>query len=199
MLKYITQQCCLVVRIIVVLLPGEMGGSVIIRKGGFMLDQIVPNDVLSPQARLAYLCLHGHFYQPPREDPFTNVLPVEPGAAPFANFNEKITSECYRPNAEEGNFEAISFDLGPTLAAWLEDAHPDVYRLIIEADRRHLARYGVGNALAQAYNHTILPLATARNKRTQIMWGLQDFRNRFGHDAHGMWLAECSPLWWRLF
>ncbi len=157
-----------------------------------MLEQIVPNNVPSSQARLAYLCLHGHFYQPPREDPFTNVLPTEPGAAPFANFNEKITSECYRPNAEEGNFEAISFDLGPTLAAWLEDAHPDVYRLIIEADRRHLARYGVGNALAQAYNHTILPLATARNKRTQIMWGLQDFRNRFGHDAHGMWLAETA-------
>jgi Domain of unknown function (DUF3536)/Glycosyl hydrolase family 57 len=157
-----------------------------------MLDQIVPTDVSSQQARLAYLCLHGHFYQPPREDPFTNVLTVEPGAAPFANFNEKITSECYRPNAEEGNFEAISFDLGPTLAAWLEDAHPDVYRLIIEADQRHLARYGVGNALAQAYNHTILPLATARNKRTQIMWGLQDFRNRFGHDARGMWLAETA-------
>jgi hypothetical protein len=157
-----------------------------------MLDQIVPTDVSSSQARLAYLCLHGHFYQPPREDPFTNVLPVEPGASPFANFNEKITSECYRPNAEEGNFEAISFDLGPTLAAWLEQAHPDVYRLIIEADQRHLARYGVGNALAQAYNHTILPLATTRNKRTQIMWGLQDFRNRFGHDAHGMWLAETA-------
>ena len=157
-----------------------------------MLDQIVPTDVSSSQARLAYLCLHGHFYQPPREDPFTNVLPVEPGASPFANFNEKITSECYRPNAEEGNFEAISFDLGPTLAAWLEQAYPDVYRLIIEADQRHLARYGVGNALAQAYNHTILPLATTRNKRTQIMWGLQDFRNRFGHDAHGMWLAETA-------
>src|SRR5438876_8665739 len=106
-----------------------------------MLDQQIRNESIDKpvtNAKLgpAYLCLHGHFYQPPREDPFTNVLPVEPGAAPFANFNEKITSECYRPNAEEGNFEAISFDLGPTLAAWLEDAHPDVYRLIIEADRR---------------------------------------------------------------
>ncbi len=140
----------------------------------------------------AYLCLHGHFYQPPREDPFTGVLPIEPGAAPFANYNEKITVECYRPNAEAGNFAAISYDLGPTLAAWLEDTHPDVYGCIIEADRIHRQRYGVGNALAQAYNHTILPLATTRDKRTQILWGLQDFRHRYGYDAHGMWLAETA-------
>jgi hypothetical protein len=140
----------------------------------------------------AYLCLHGHFYQPPRENPFTGALPLEPGATPFANFNEKITSECYRPNAEAGNFDVISFDMGPTLAAWLEQAHPDVYQRIIEADRRHRERYGVGNALAQAYNHTILPLATSRDKRTQIVWGLQDFRHRYGHKPRGMWLAETA-------
>src|SRR5579859_2976710 len=99
------------------------------------------------------LCLYGHFYQPPRSDPFTGVIPPEPGAGVFRNFNEKITQECYRPNAEAGNFEHISFDLGPTLAIWLERAHPDVYARIIEADRQHFARYGVGNALAQAYNH----------------------------------------------
>ena len=97
----------------------------------------------------AYLCLHGHFYQPPRDDPFTGHIPIEPAATPFANFNEKITTECYRPNTEVGNFDAINFDLGPTLAAWLEDAHEDVYQCIIEADRKHLARYGVGNAMAQ--------------------------------------------------
>lgn len=158
-----------------------------------MIEQTLPGHSLTvPQTGLAFLCLHGHFYQPSRENPFTHILPVEPGAAPYANFNEKITAECYRPNVEEGNFEAISYDLGPTLAAWLEKAHPDVYQGIIEADHRHMQRYGVGNALAQAYNHTILPLATTRDKRTQIVWGLQDFRHRFGHDAHGMWLAETA-------
>ena len=140
----------------------------------------------------AYLCLHGHFYQPPRDDPFTGQIPIEPAATPFANFNEKITVECYRPNAEAGNFDAINFDLGPTLAAWLEDAHEDVYQRIIEADRKHLARYGVGNAMAQAYNHTILPLAPTRDKRTQIAWGLSDFQHRYGRKATGMWLAETA-------
>jgi len=140
----------------------------------------------------AYLCLHGHFYQPPREDPFTGQIPIEPAATPFSNFNEKITSECYQPNAEAGNFAAINYDMGPTLAAWLEDTHPDVYQLIVDADRHHMQRYGVGNAMAQAYNHTILPLATTRDKRTQIVWGLTDFRHRYGHEAHGMWLAETA-------
>jgi alpha-amylase/alpha-mannosidase (GH57 family) len=140
----------------------------------------------------SYLCIHGHFYQPPREDPFTGRIPHEPGASPYDNFNEKITVECYRPNADLGNFDQISFDLGPTLAAWLEQAHPDVYRRIVEADRRAVARDGVGNALAQAYNHTILPLATARDKRTQITWGLLDFFYRFGRRAEGMWLAETA-------
>ncbi|MDQ2904093.1 MAG: DUF3536 domain-containing protein [Ktedonobacteraceae bacterium] len=139
-----------------------------------------------------YLCLHGHFYQPPRENPFTEQIPLEHEATPFKNFNEKITAECYRPNAEAGNFEAISYDMGPTLAAWLQHTHPAVYQLIIDADRHHMQRYGVGNALAQAYNHTILPLASARDKQTQIIWGLQDFRHRYGHAAHGMWLAETA-------
>jgi hypothetical protein len=158
-----------------------------------MIDQAPSgSSALNPKAGLAYLCLHGHFYQPPREDPFTNVLPIENGATPFANYNEKITAECYRPNAEVGNFDAISYDMGPTLAAWLEQNHPTVYQRIIEADHRHMERYGVGNALAQAYNHTILPLATSRDKRTQIAWGLQDFYHRYGHAAHGMWLAETA-------
>jgi alpha-amylase/alpha-mannosidase (GH57 family) len=144
------------------------------------------------RATHSYLCIHGHFYQPPREDPFTGRIPHEYGAGPYDNFNEKITAECYRPNAEGGNFDLISFDLGPTLAAWLEQAHPDVYRRILEADRRAVARYGVGNAIAQAYNHTILPLANARDKRTQIIWGLLDFSQRFGREAEGMWLAETA-------
>jgi alpha-amylase/alpha-mannosidase (GH57 family) len=158
-----------------------------------MIEQIISHDPLvSPKRGHAYLCIHGHFYQPPREDPFTGLLPVEAGATPFPNFNEKITVECYRPNAEAGNFEALSYDLGPTLAAWLEQAHPDVYQRIIASECLHRQHYGVSNALAQAYNHTILPLATTRDKRTQILWGLQDFRHRYGHDAHGMWLAETA-------
>ncbi len=139
-----------------------------------------------------YLCLHGHFYQPPRENPFTNQIPREAAATPFVNFNEKITSECYAPNVEAGNFNALNFDLGPTLAAWLEQAHPEILRRIIAADHRHIARYGVGNAMAQAYNHTILPLATTRDKHTQIAWGLSDFRQRYGRAATGMWLAETA-------
>jgi hypothetical protein len=139
-----------------------------------------------------FVCLYGHFYQPPREDPFTGLIPREPGAEPYDNFNDKITFECYRPNAEAGNFEHISFDLGPTLATWLERAHPDVYRSIVEADRRNVAQFGIGNGLAQAYNHTILPLASTRDKRTQIRWGLADFAHRFGRRAEGLWLAETA-------
>ncbi|MBV8822306.1 MAG: DUF3536 domain-containing protein [Ktedonobacteraceae bacterium] len=152
------------------------------------LDEASANSTLGT----VYLCLHGHFYQPPREEPFSAAIPHEPGATPYPNFNEKITAECYRPNAMAGNFDAISFDLGPTLASWLEQAHPDVYRRIIAADQIHMLRYGVGNALAQAYNHTILPLATPRDKLTQIRWGLSDFRHRYDRDAHGMWLAETA-------
>jgi Domain of unknown function (DUF3536)/Glycosyl hydrolase family 57 len=138
------------------------------------------------------LCLYGHFYQPPREDPFTGQIPFEPGAVPYPNFNEKITAECYRPNAEAGNFDAISFDLGPTLARWLEIEHPDVHDRIVAADRDHVKRFGVGNALAQAFNHTILPLASARDKRVQVAWGIADFEHRFGRRPEGMWLAETA-------
>jgi alpha-amylase/alpha-mannosidase (GH57 family) len=137
-------------------------------------------------------CVHGHFYQPPRENPFTGAIPLEEGANPFANFNEKISAECYRPNAELGNFERLSFNLGPTLAAWLEDHDSLTYQRIVEADQRNRAAYGVGNALAQAYHHAILPLATRRDKQTQVAWGIADFRHRFGHHPLGMWLPEMA-------
>src|SRR5438876_1424191 len=156
------------------------------------LDEISDKPATNQKLAPAYLCLHGHFYQPPREDPFTDRIPIEPTATPYANFDEKITTECYRPNALAGNFDAINYDLGPTLATWLEDTCPDVYQRIIDADKKHRATYGVGNAMAQAYNHTILPLAKARDKRTQILWGLSDFRHRYGRDATGMWLAETA-------
>jgi len=162
-----------------------------------MLDQKKLNDTVEEPgtnqvSSHAYLCLHGHFYQPPREDPFTGIIPIEPSATPYANFNEKITTECYRPNALAGNFDHLNYDLGPTLATWLEETHPDVYQRIIFADMKNRAAFGFGNAMAQAYNHTILPLAKARDKRTQILWGLSDFRHRYGRDATGMWLAETA-------
>lgn len=139
-----------------------------------------------------YLAVHGHFYQPPREDPFTGRLPHEPGAEPYRNFNEKIAAECYGPNAELGNFSRISFDLGPTLASWLERYTPNTYASIVQQERAYLERYGHTNALAQVYSHAIMPLATAHEKRIQVAWGIADFRHRFGHAPEGMWLAETA-------
>jgi len=141
---------------------------------------------------IKYLAVHGHFYQPPRDDPFTGRQPVEAQAAPYRNFNEKITAECYGPNAELGNFGRISFDLGPTLASWLERYAPTTYRRIVQDERAHVARYGYGNALAQVYSHAIMPLASDREKRIQVAWGISDFRHRFGHEPEGMWLAETA-------
>ncbi len=139
-----------------------------------------------------YFCIHGHFYQPPREDPFTGEVPREVGAEPYSNFNEKITAECYTPNAQVGNFARISFNLGGTLAAWMARHAPDTYNKIVAADRANLVTYGVGNAVAQSVHHTILPLANARDKLTQVLWGIASFRYRFGRDPVGMWLPEMA-------
>ena len=138
------------------------------------------------------LCIHGHFYQPPRENPFSGVIPIEKGAEPFANYNAKISAECYEPNARLDNFGLISFNFGPTLANWLSKHAGTTYRRIIEADRRNKSYRGVGNALGQAYNHSILPLANRRDKETQIAWGITDFHHRFGHPPPGMWLPEMA-------
>jgi alpha-amylase/alpha-mannosidase (GH57 family) len=145
------------------------------------------------------LVVHGHFYQPPRENPWTEEVSVEPSAAPFHDWNERITAECYRPNGwarvldEHGrvteivdNYEHMSFNVGPTLLSWLESHRPEVYERMLEADRRG------GGAIAQAYNHMILPLANERDIRTQIRWGLADFEHRFGRGARGMWLPETA-------
>jgi alpha-amylase/alpha-mannosidase (GH57 family) len=105
------------------------------------------------------LCVHGHFYQPPREDPLTGEIPQEKGAEPFHDWNEKIFAECYLPNLEAGNFSLMSYNVGPTLFTWLDQIYPQAVAMMIEADRQNVARYGVGNAIAQPYNHTILPLA----------------------------------------
>ena len=138
----------------------------------------------APTLTATALVLHGHFYQPPREDPWTGVVPEQPGAAPFHDWNERITAECYRPNAELGTFEQLSFNVGPTLLAWLEAHHPDVYGRILDADRL------TGRAIAQAYGHAVLPLCNERDVRTHVRWGIIDFTHRFGRRPQGMWLPE---------
>ena len=138
------------------------------------------------------LCIHGHFYQPPREDPISNYIPAEIGAEPFDNWNEKILSECYEPNAEAGNFGKISFNVGPTLFRWMWEFKPEIARMIVDQERGNYEKYGVGNGMAQSYNHTILPLASRRDKLTQVRWGVEDFVFRFGHRPEGMWLPEAG-------
>lgn len=152
------------------------------------------------------LIIHGHFYQPPRENPWTGVVEIEPGAAPFHDWNERIHSECYGPNAGVrmldpatgrerivNNYTNISFNFGPTLLSWLKVKHPDTYAGIISADRQSAReRAGHGNAIAQAYGHPILPLCNERDRQTQIHWGLADFRDRFGREAESIWLPETA-------
>jgi alpha-amylase/alpha-mannosidase (GH57 family) len=141
---------------------------------------------------LKAFCVHGHFYQPPREDPLTGEIPPEPGAAPFHDWNERIFSECYQPNLEAGNFQRISFNVGPTLFQWMDRNHPEAAQKIAEQDRKNVERYGAGNAMAQAYNHSILPLASPRDRETQVAWGIADFEHRFGRKPRGMWLPETA-------
>lgn len=136
--------------------------------------------------------LHGHFYQPPREDPRTGRIPDEPSAAPFANWNERIAEECYAPLAQRDLFAWLSFDLGPTLAAWLARARPALLEAMVRGDADARTRLGHGNAVAQPYHHIILPLATRAEKRTEIRWGLDDFERTFGRPARGMWLPETA-------
>jgi hypothetical protein len=137
-----------------------------------------------------HLCIHGHFYQPPREDPFTGHIPREPSAAPYNNWNERITAECYGPNARRGNFEQISFNLGGTLARWLDEQAHETYERIVRAEQAHRQAHGVGNGLAQPVHHTILPLARRRDKICQVRWGIASFEHRFGHRPEGLWLPE---------
>jgi len=153
-----------------------------------------------------HLCIHGHFYQPPRENPWLEAVEVQDSAYPYHDWNERITAECYAPNAasrildQEGrierivnNYARISFNFGPSLLAWLEAQRPEVYAAVLEADRLSAERFaGHGSALAQPYNHTILPLSNRRDKKTQILWGLRDFARRFGRAAEGVWLPEAA-------
>ena len=153
-----------------------------------------------------FVCIHGHFYQPPRENPWLGEIEAQKSAHPFHDWNERITAECYRPNAAprlldgEGlpvsapnSYERISFNFGPTLLSWLEAKAPDVYSAILTADRLSSERFsGHGSAIAQAYNHVILPLANRRDRATQVAWGIRDFTHRFGRAPEGMWLPETA-------
>ena len=157
-------------------------------------------------AQGVYVTVHGHFYQPPRENPYLDAIERQPSATPFHDWNERIHWECYRPNAfarvlnDRGevvgivnNYEYMSFNIGPTLMSWLKRYDVEVYQRILEADTKSSQRLnGHGNAIAQVYNHIILPLANERDKYTQIRWGKEDFRSRFGRDPEGMWLAETA-------
>jgi alpha-amylase/alpha-mannosidase (GH57 family) len=138
------------------------------------------------------LSIHGHFYQPAREDPVSGLIPFEHGAKPYRNWNERIHAECYLPNAQLGNFEKISFNIGPTLFSWMKTYDPSASRLIVAQDQANIQQHGVGNAMAQAYHHTILPLATCQDKITQTEWGIADFEYQFGHKPKGMWLPETA-------
>jgi len=153
-----------------------------------------------------YICIHGHFYQPPRENPWLEAVELQDSAAPFHDWNARITAECYASNAasrildSEGqivrivnNYSKISFNFGATLLRWLQTQEKAVYEAILEADWESRRRYsGHGSALAQAYHHSILPLANRRDKYTEVRWGIVDFRSRFGRDPEGMWLPETA-------
>ena len=137
------------------------------------------------------VCIHGHFYQPPRENPWTGRVPRQPSAAPYHDWNERITAECYRPNVP--NYSRMSFNFGPTLLSWFEQSQPDLLRAVVDADREARLRFGGhGPALAQAWGHAILPLCTERDRRTQVLWGLKEFAYRFGRQAEGFWLPETA-------
>jgi len=151
-----------------------------------------------------YVIIHGHFYQPPRDSPWTGLILPEAGAAPFANWNERILSECYNANARAhvtadrlvricNNYEALSFDLGPTLAGWLEHHGKLAYRAFQRGDELSAELYGGhGNAIAQSYSHSILPLLNDRERTIQIEWGIRDFLYRFKRRPEGIWLPECA-------
>jgi alpha-amylase/alpha-mannosidase (GH57 family) len=153
-----------------------------------------------------HVCIHGHFYQPPRENPWLGEIEVQDSAYPFHDWNERISAECYAPNSSArilnkdriiidivNNYAKMSFNFGPTLLSWMETNEPEIYHSILEADIASRKKFsGHGAAIAQAYNHMILPLANSRDKLTQVIWGIEDFRYRFRREPEGMWLPETA-------
>ncbi|CAH1001587.1 hypothetical protein LEM8419_02490 [Neolewinella maritima] len=153
-----------------------------------------------------YICIHGHFYQPPRENAWLETIEIQDSAAPYHDWNERINEECYAPNATarvlnaeqhiaaiSNNYARISWNMGPTLLSWLQEHDPATYAHVLAADQQSQQRFGGhGSAVAQSYNHIIMPLANARDQQTQIRWGIADFEQRFGRKPEGMWLAETA-------
>ncbi|HUT51981.1 MAG TPA: DUF3536 domain-containing protein [bacterium] len=153
-----------------------------------------------------YICIHGHFYQPPRENPWLEAIEVQDSAYPYHDWNERVNAECYAANGMSrildgqgrilkvvNNYQKLSFNFGPTLLAWMEASAPQTYQAIIEAHRESRLRFsGHSSALAQAYNHMILPLANARDQVTQVAWGRRDYEWRFQAEPEGMWLPETA-------
>lgn len=153
-----------------------------------------------------YLCIHGHYYQPPRENAWLEKIEVQPSAFPYHDWNERIARESYYPNAfsrvlnDEGkiidivnNYSKMSFNFGPTLLSWMEQHAPITYQAILDSDKMSQKEFGGhGSAMAQVYNHMIMPLANTRDKETQIIWGIEDFKTRFGRMPEGMWLGEAA-------
>ncbi|MDQ3393858.1 MAG: DUF3536 domain-containing protein [Bacteroidota bacterium] len=153
-----------------------------------------------------YICIHGHFYQPPRENPWLNEVELQNSAYPYHDWNRRISAECYARNSASrildyqggivdivNNYSRISFNFGPTLLEWMEKETPEVYQAILEADKESMRRYnGHGSAIAQVYNHVIMPLANYNDKQTQVIWGIRDFEQRFGRKPKGMWCGETA-------
>lgn len=153
-----------------------------------------------------FLAIHGHFYQPPRENPWLEAVELQPSALPCHDWNERVNNECYAPNSVSkvvnhknevmsivNNYEYMSFNFGPTLLSWMEEFAPTAYERIIKADIKSVEDHnGHGNAIAQVYNHMIMPLANELDKQTQVKWGIKDFEYRFGRKPEGMWLAETA-------
>ncbi|MBA4145374.1 MAG: glycoside hydrolase [Azospira oryzae] len=153
-----------------------------------------------------FICIHGHFYQPPRENAWLEVIEVQDSAHPYHDWNERISAECYGPNAASrildeksvinnivNNYSKISFNFGPTLLSWMETNDKETYEAILEADKQSIKKFsGHGSAIAQVYNHIIMPLANRRDKETQVLWGIRDFIHRFKREPEGMWLAETA-------
>src|ERR1700723_2810913 len=153
-----------------------------------------------------YICIHGHFYQPPRENPWLETVETQDSAAPYHDWNERICAECYAPNGAAriqnnknqitrivNNYARMSFNFGPTLLSWLKENAPRTYRMILDGERRSRKHFdGHSSAMAQVYNHVIMPLASQRDKITQIRWGIADYESHYGAAPEGMWLAETA-------
>ena len=153
-----------------------------------------------------FICIHGHFYQPPRENPWLETVETQDSAAPYHDWNERVCAECYATNGAArtvnnknqiirivNNYSRMSFNFGPTLLSWLKENAPRTYRMILDGERRSRKHFnGHSSAMAQVYNHVIMPLANQRDKITQIRWGIADYESHYGAAPEGMWLSETA-------